>query len=98
MADGLPPSYREGADHWATSARNRAFEHSQWQLSLRVYAHLDGWHAIAYVYRWGEDNRMEVAEIARASWKGRAAGATTVVQWGSRALEKWLGENLPQTD
>jgi len=97
VTDGLPPSYRKGGEHWATSAQNRAFEHSQWQLSLRVYGHLDGWHVVAYVYRWGESNRLESIEVARASWKGRPASAVEVVEWGSRALAKWLGENLPQT-
>lgn len=85
----------EVPDHWATTKRARAFTESQWQLSLSVYAQLDGWHVYARVWRMGESGRLEHIEVASTAWKGRPADARQVADWGARALAAWLAQNLP---
>jgi uncharacterized protein YecA (UPF0149 family) len=84
-----------GPEHWATTKRARAFQESQWQLSMHVVAQLDGWHLYARVWRATEEGKLQFIEVANAAWRGRPAGAQEVVEWGQRALARWLADNLP---
>lgn len=69
---------------------------SQWarpQLHLRVWAIHDLVRTLAYVEWMGDDGRLVVHEVVRATWKPAEVTEALVVAWGYRALGKWLSDH-----
>ncbi len=95
------PAKREAAalaagwkPHPRFSEAAREFTERQPQLTLRVWAELDGVHLLAQVHRVDPAGRLRVEEVARATWRPRAVTEISVVDWGRRALASWLERQL----
>lgn len=71
-----------------------AFQWTKPQLSLRVWAQLDGMHARAYVEWVGDDGRLVHHTIGQAVWQPPEVTERLVVNWGYRCLGKWLGDQV----
>jgi hypothetical protein len=80
--------------HPLLTDRAIAFQWRYPQLHLRVWAQLDGMHVLAYVEYMGEDARLVVHDVARAVWHPKEVTEELVVEWGQRALSRWLGDRL----
>ncbi len=68
------------------------------QLSLRVWAEVDGVHLLAYVETAGDASKVVHTEVARACWQPAGVTEWDVVDWGRRALTRWLGDNHPEVE
>jgi hypothetical protein len=72
---------------------------TQWavpQLHLRVWATYNLITTLAYVEWMGDDGRLVHHGVARATWEPPARPTERqVVEWGYRALGKWLADELP---
>lgn len=63
------------------------------QLTLRVWAECDGVHLMAYVQTQNAARKLVHEEIARACWQPAGVTERDVVDWGRRALQRWLVEH-----
>lgn len=63
-------------------------------LTLHCYATPRGVALHACVDQWGSDGRLHRTEIAQAVWKPAKVTERLVVEWGERALRRWLETNL----
>lgn len=67
------------------------------QLSLRIWCAYDVVTALAYVEWVGDDGRLVHRSIAHANWRTpKRPSERDVVEWGYRALGKWLGDQVPE--
>ena len=64
------------------------------ELAVRIYAAADGMHIRAVVYLPGPKFSRKWIEVARAVWQPREVTEVSVVDWGRRALSKWLEDQL----
>lgn len=80
--------------HPSSSAANAHFTDHNWQLNLRLWCEQDGVHLCAYVYRLAPAGRLEHISIAKASWRPSEVTEVAVVDWGRRALESWLRQQV----
>lgn len=60
------------------------------QLTLRLWAEVDGMHLYAMVQTVDEKGRLHTSEIGRAVWQPSSVTERMVVDWGRRCLEAWL--------
>jgi hypothetical protein len=60
------------------------------ELSLRVWAELDGVHLYALIWYPVDGNQRRHVEIAKAVWQPSEVTEYSVVDWGRRALGRWL--------
>jgi hypothetical protein len=63
------------------------------QLTLRVWAECDGVHLLAYVQTQNAHRKLVHEEVARAVWQPAGVTERDVVDWGRRALTRWLSEH-----
>jgi hypothetical protein len=63
------------------------------QLHLRVWAECDGVHLLAYTQVANEHRKLVHEDIARAVWQPSSVTEWDVVDWGRRALTRWLSEH-----
>ncbi len=69
------------------------------QLTLRVWCEVDGVHLIAYIEQGTRDGKLLHEEIANATWKPSMPTERDVVDWGRRALTRWLADHaLPEAE
>lgn len=80
--------------HWTGGRENRLCQWQYPQLSLRVWAQLDGVHVLAYVEQMGENGRLRHVQIASAAWAPKEVTDRLVVAWGARALSAWLADHM----
>ena len=66
-------------------------------LHLRVWAQPDGVHCLAYIQRCDAQGKLSRSEVARAVWRPSAVTEVSVVDWGRRALAKWLEDQVIPT-
>lgn len=82
--------------YWEFTKEARA---SQWavpQLSLRIWCSLGIVTVISYVEWMGDDGRLVHHTIATAKWRAKERPTEEqVVEWGYKALGRWLGDQLP---
>lgn len=73
----------------------KAADASRWakpQLTLRVWAVHDLIKTAAYVEWVGDDGKLVVHSVADATWRPTVVTEALVVEWGYRALGKWLSD------
>ncbi len=80
--------------HPRFSAENRAVRWRFPQLTLRIWAELDGMHVYAVVETCNEAGRIHVEQIASATWQPSDVSEARVVDWGRRALANYLEGGL----
>ena len=86
----------------ATAARAGAL--ARWQarrqeeaqypaLYLHVWANADGVHCDARVDSMTVGGKLRRVQIARATWRPSEVSERRIVDWGQRALSRWLADN-----
>ena len=60
------------------------------QLTLRVWCEVDGVHLMAYIEQTSRAGKLIHEEIASAVWQPSMPTERDVVDWGRRALTRWL--------
>lgn len=60
------------------------------QLTLRIWAEVDGMQLIAYVETVDNAGKLHKTEIGSARWQPHSVTERMVVDWGRRCLEAWL--------
>lgn len=63
------------------------------QLTLRVWCEVDGVHLLAFIDQTARSGKLLHVEIARAVWQPSMPTERDVVDWGRRALTRWLVDN-----
>ncbi len=76
--------------HPTNSAASRAARWAFPQLTLRIWAEIDGMQLVAYVETVDEKGRLHKTEIGQAKWQPHRVTERMVVDWGRRCLEAWL--------
>lgn len=64
------------------------------ELQLRVCARPDGMHLRAVLWLPGQKVGRPYIVLQKAVWQPREVTEVSVVDWGRRALAKWLEEQL----
>lgn len=96
----MPESREEAArkagwvQHPLVSKEATASRWAKPQLSLRVWATFDLVNLLAYVEWMADDGRLVHHTISTATWRSPEVTEQSVVEWGQRALAKWLGDQL----
>ncbi len=80
--------------HPRFSRENLAVKWQFPQLSLRIWAELDGMHLYAIIETLDEKGRLKHDVIAEAAWQPSDVTEARVVDWGRRALAKYLEGGL----
>lgn len=65
-------------------------------LHLLVWADIHGMNLKATLYIGRGVHGRKRTDIAFATWTPKEVTERAVVEWGQRALSKWLSENLPE--
>jgi len=76
--------------HPRYSRENQAVRWQYPELSLRVWAELDGVHLYATLQQLDDRGVVHVESIASATWQPSDVTEAQVVDWGRRALDAWL--------
>lgn len=75
----------------------RSADASRWSkpaLTLRVWAVHNLIQTAAYVEWMGDDGKLVHHQIVSATWRPTEVTEALVVEWGHRALGKWLSEQM----
>lgn len=72
------------------SPEGKAFTATHPALMLHVWCNFEGVHVTAMVDWLDRHGKLQRIEVARASWKPPAVTEELVVEWGARALSRWL--------
>jgi len=68
------------------------------ELRLRVVAEPEGVHLVAVLYLPGPTLGRPLAVLQDAVWQPSEVTEVTVVDWGRRALARWLEDQLSQQE
>lgn len=60
------------------------------QLTLRIWAEVDGMMLLAFIETCDNAGKLHKSEIGRAKWQPHSVTERMVVDWGRRCLEAWL--------
>lgn len=80
------------------SPEARAFTEQYPALRLHVYCTMGGVALTASVDHLDPKGRLHVTQVARARWKPAEVSERLVVEWGERALRRWLEDNPATPD
>jgi hypothetical protein len=76
--------------HRDLSPEGKAFTATHPSLYLHIWCNFSGVHCVAHVDWLDEKGKLVRLEIAKASWRPPEVTETLVVEWGERALSRWL--------
>lgn len=95
MAEKTRPT--DVPSNWRPDPRNTpAGKAKRWafpQLTLRIWAEVDGMNLLAYVQTVDNAGKLHTEEIGRAVWQPHSVTERMVVDWGRRCLEAWLAKH-----
>lgn len=94
MTTPLPDAARS-AHHQRTEAEQR-YACRYPELSLRVWATPEGMRVQALVYLPGERYQRVLVIVQDAVWQPSEVTEVSVVDWGRRALARWLEDQLQE--
>jgi hypothetical protein len=100
----MASSRREGYSAAAAARARLAYEADQkasWQypsLYLHIHATARGVRISASVSSLDPRGRMRRTEIASGVWRPKQVTERLVVEWGERALRRWLEANQPEQE
>lgn len=81
-------------DRWVPlrelSEEGKAFTATHPSLYMHIYCNFSGVHAHAYVDHLDAKGRLQRTEVARGTWKPARVTERLMVEWGQRALTRWL--------
>lgn len=92
MSDKRPP-LPKGQGHYPHPNYTPEARAKRWafpQLTLRIWAEIDGMALIAFVETVDAKGRLHKTEIGQAKWQPQSVTERMVVDWGRRCLEAWL--------
>ncbi len=76
------------------SPEGKQFTATHPALYLHVYCNFSGVQVVAYVDHLDAKGRLQRTEIQNTSFRPPAVSERLVVEWGQRALLRWLEDNL----
>lgn len=92
MPDKRPP-LPKGQGHYPHPGISPEARARRWafpQLTLRIWAEIDGMQLIAFVETVDNSGQLHKTEIGQAKWQPTSVTERAVVDWGRRCLEAWL--------
>lgn len=87
---GRPPAHWKG--NRDLSAEGKAFTATHPSLYMHVWCNFSGVNVVAYVDWLNDKGRLIRTEVAKATWRPPEVTERLIVEWGERALARWLGE------
>ena len=91
---GRPPAHWKG--NRDLSEEGKAFTATHPSLYMHVWCNFSGVNVVAYVDWLNGKGRLIRTEVAKATWRPPEVTERLIVEWGERALSRWLSERADE--